>query len=330
MKKVFNVFGIFLAVLFSFLLVPLLILNPIWSGLSNLLQPEVIEEVATQLVEEIDLTEMALNNPELMQSLTEAGLSPEAAQALLSSRAAQEALSIITGDFSLVIQGNFTTSSLTEDTMLRIINENQAELVQLVRILLPDETASLTDEQLALALEPIAREEIVPLLGELNQMMLDLQTEIHGELANAMALITGPLVKNALLAGIAVLAILIFLCRWRHQEGLLWLGIDAALASLPVLGIALSLKGPQLAQLLSQGTGAPNVFGPVLHQAGNAILIGGAILGAAAVVLIAGFILLRDRRLKKQAAQSECVPTNPIPAEVVPASGAERSPWDNV
>ena len=330
MKKVLNVFGILLSILFSILLIPLLILNPIWGGLSHLLQSEVIEEVTTQLVEEIDLAEIGLSNPELLQMLNEAGVSPEAAQALLSSHAVQEALSLVTGDLALVARGNFTASALTEAEVLRIVSENRTELVQLARLLRPAETAIMTDDQLAQMLDPLVRQYALPLLGDLNQMLLEFQAQLHGEFALAMELITGPVVKTALLAGIAVLAVLIFLCRWPHQEGLLWLGIDAALAAFPVLGTALSLKGPQLSHLLAQGTGIPNVFGPVLRQAGNTLLIGGAALAAAAAVLIAGFILLRDRRLKKQAVQMESVPADPIPAEAAPADNAERSPWDTV
>ena len=137
-----------------------------------------------------------------------------------------------------------------------------------------------------------------------------------------------------------VLALLIFLCRWPHQEGLLWLGIDAALASLPVLGIAVSIKGAQITDALTQGTGVPGgVFAPVLRHAGNTILIGGVILLAAAVLLIALFILLRDRRMKKAAAAAVSyesaaaadpfAPQLPEDSPLRDKAPADRSPWDN-
>ena len=150
-----------------------------------------------------------------------------------------------------------------------------------------------------------------------------------------LELLTGPLVTTALLVAALVLAVLIFLCRWPHQEGLLWLGIDAALAALPVLGIAVSLKGAQLSQALAQAAGVPNLFGPVLRHAGTSMLVGGLLLLAAAVLFIASFILLRDRRLKKQAAHADYAPdlhADYAPAEPVITGPAdrERSPWDNV
>ena len=148
-----------------------------------------------------------------------------------------------------------------------------------------------------------------------------------------MALLTGPVGTTALLITALILAALIFLCRWPHQEGLLWLGIDSALAALPVLGIAISFKGAQFSQALAAGTGLPNVFAPVLRQAGNATLAGGALLLAAAVLLIGGYVLLRDRRMKREAAYADRAPAAQPTAQAAPFSvdeTRERSPWDNV
>ena len=332
MKKVLNFFGIVLAVLFSLALIPTLILNPVWRGVSGLLQPSVLEELTTSIVEEIDLSQISLDSPELAQSLEDAGISPEAAQALLSSQTAKDIISLLGSDLTQVLQGSFTTSALTEAEMTRVINENRAELIQILRLMMPDETAALTDDQINQHLDSVVAQEVLPLLGDVNQAFLDMQTELHGEMAMAFELATGPMIPTALLVGALILAVLIFLCRWPHQEGLLWLGIDSAIAALPVLGMAFSLKGAQLSQTLAQSTGLPDVFGPVLRRMGNTTLIGGIILAAIAVVMVAGFILLRDRRMKRQAAQSDYAPAASVPVTEVslPTSDAERSPWDNV
>lgn len=348
MKKVFNVVGIILAIVFSLLLIPTLMTTPIWKGVSGLLQPEVIEELTTQIVQELDFSEISLDEPELVAALEEAGITPEAAQAILSSQTAKELLSLLGTDLAQVLQGSFTTTSLTEAEVLRIADANSAELIQIVRLMVPDETAALTDEQLTLIVYSTLQQEVPALLSGIDQAFTELQTELHSELSVALELLTGPIVTTALLIAALVLAVLIFLCRWPRQEGLLWLGIDAALAALPVLGTAISLKGAQISQALSQTTGLPDVFGPVLHRFGNTALIGGAILAAAAVLLIAFFILLRDRRLKKAAAHADYAPTaradyapdfhadyapaEPAPIEPPVADSAERehSPWDNV
>ena len=342
MKKVFNFFGIVLALILSLALIPTLIFNPVWRGVSGLLQPTVIEELTASLVEEIDLTQLSLDQPELLQFLTENGISPEAAQALLSSQTAKDVLASVGEDLAQVLQGSFTASSLTESEALRIVDANRAELIQIARLMLPSEAAALTDEQVSMGLDSIVQEEVLPLLGQINQAFLEMQADLHGELDFFLELATGPMIPTALLVAAAVLAVLIFLLRWPQQKGFLWLGIDCALAAMPVLGIAFSLKGAQLSQLLAQGAGLPDVFHPVLQRVATPILTGGMILAAAAVVLIAAFILLRDRRMKKAAAAQEyapvhsaaVIPTDTPTAEsesTAPAEApAQRSPWDNV
>ena len=73
MKKVLNFFGIVLAVLFSLALIPTLILNPVWRGVSDLMEPEFLQGVVGEMMEEIDLSELALQDPDLMQTITDSG-----------------------------------------------------------------------------------------------------------------------------------------------------------------------------------------------------------------------------------------------------------------
>lgn len=332
MKKVLNVLGIIFAVLLSLALIPTLIMAPVWQGVSGLLEPEFIQSVTTEVIEELDLSDISLSSPELVQSMTEAGITPEAAQSLLGSITAREVVRLLGQDLSQVLQGSFTTSALTEAEIARLVEENRAELIVLLRLLAQEDAVSTTDAQLSDALDVLANEQAASLSGQITQAMLELQTTLHGEFAAMLQLLTGPLVTTALLVAALVLAVLIFLCRWPHQEGLLWLGIDAALAALPVLGIAVSLKGAQLSQTLAQAAGVPNLFGPVLRHAGTSMLVDGLLLLAAAALFIAGFILLRDRRMKKQAAHADYAPAAHAPIEPVITGSAdrERSPWDNV
>lgn len=331
MKKVLNFFGIVLAVLFSLALIPTLILNPVWRGVSGLLQPEVLEELTMSVVEEMDLSEFSLESPELAQALTESGISAEAAQALLSSRTAEEVMALVGQDLAHVVKGDFTASALTEAELLRIVEANRTELIEIIRLLAPTDTAALTDDQVSVALDSMVQQEMLPLLTDMNQAFSDMQAELHGEeLGMALELATGSLIPTILLVTALVLAVLIFLCRWPNQEGLLWLGIDSAIAALPVLGMAVSLKGAQLSRVLAQTAGLPNVFGPVLHRMGNTTLVGGLILLALAVLFIAGFIILRDRRMKRRSAHADYAPTAPTTPAAPAITDGERSPWDNV
>ena len=333
MKKVFNAFGIAFALLFSLALVPVLIANPTFRAVSDFLQPETVEHVAVETIaqlDQVDLDEVIRTNPQLVQPLTEMGLTPETAQALLGSQAVQEVLTTLVGDAAQILRGSFTASTLTPAQLQRIATENRAELISILRLAAPSEMAALTDEQVGQTVDSLVQEYALPLLAELDGALLEYLAEMRMLLS---------LSKTGLLVAALVLAFLIFLCRWPQQKGLLWLGIDCALAGLPLLGVALSLKRPQLSQFFAQATDLPNIFGPALQRFGTTMLIGSLILLAAAAALIAGFVLLRDRRMRKQAAHPDYAPpAAPDSAPAAPTADtapaitdtAERSPWDNV
>ena len=341
MKKVFNVFGILLALLFSLVLIPLLIANPALRAAADFLQPETVEQVAAETIaqlDQVDLSEVVQNYPELEQALTELGLTPEAAQALLGSQAVQEVLNTLVGDAAQVLQGSYTASTLTPAELQRITDENRAELVSLLRLAAPAEMGSLTDEQVSQAIDSLVQEYAAPLLEDLDGALLDAQAQLQNELVEIRLVLEYG--KTGLLVATLVLAVLIFLCRWPQQKGFLWLGIDCALAGLPLVGTAIPFKRGMVAQAAAELTGLPDIFGPTAQRFGSTLLIGGAILLAAAAVLIAAFVLLRDRRLKKAAALAgyapdahpDYNPAAPTPVEPVIAdtSERERSPWDNV
>lgn len=340
MKKVFNVFGIIFALFFSLALVPVLIANPTLRAVSDFLQPETVETIAVETIaqlDQVDLGEVIRTNPQMTESLTELGLTPEAAQALLGSQALHDVLNTLVGDAAQILRGSFTASTLTPADLQRIATENRAELISILRLAAPSEMAALTDEQVGQAVDSLVEEYALPLLAELDGALLEAQAQLQEYLVELRSLLS--LGKTGLLIAALVLAFLIFLCRWPQQKGLLWLGIDCALAGLPLLGTALPFKRGLVSQVAADLTGLPDIFGPTAQHFGTTLLIGGLVLLAAAAALIAGFVLLRDRRMRKQATHPDYAPTSaPDFAPAAPTADAapaitdtaERSPWDNV
>lgn len=296
---VLNVFGVIFAVLLSLLLIPTLITAPVINGMAGLVQPEFLQSISTEIVEEVDLAEIIASDPEAAQALAESGLTEEAVAALMESQFVRDILQLVGQDLAQVAQGTFTVSALSESELLRLVEVHKEELIAIFRLLDPAATAALSDSDMGEMVDLIVQEELVGLSAELNGVMTELQNTLYGEGSVLPILISGILTWE--LVGLAfVLALLIFLCRLRHQEGFLWLGIDAALAALPVLLIGMGVKGAQIRQLLTQQIPAPDIFDPIIRRFGSSTLIGGAILLALAAVFIASFVLLRDRRLKKE------------------------------
>ncbi|MBP3494309.1 MAG: DUF2627 family protein [Oscillospiraceae bacterium] len=301
MRAFFNVLGIIAATLLSFVLIAVLITAPIWQGFSGLLKPDVLEKTITS----IDLAEVVAESSDLQQALIDEGIAPEAIESLLSSNTFDEVVALLSKDALQVTKGQFSTTALTADELQDIFNRNKAEIVSLARQFAP-ETNILTDDQLGRLLETSLPTLAPTLISEIDKTLLDLQTDLEEEgAAKALQLAAGPIVIAVMLGTAFVLAVLIFLCRLRNGEGLIWLGVDSILAALPVLLLGIGMKS---SMAMSVGTAMlPQqelmaVLLPVLSAIGTTILIGGAVLLALGIVLIAGFVLLRDRRLKKQRA----------------------------
>lgn len=301
MRAFFNVLGIIAATLLSFVLIAVLIIAPIWQGFSGLLKPDVLEKTITS----IDLAEVVAESSDLQQALIDEGIAPEAIESLLSSNTFDEVVALLSKDALQVTKGQFSTTALTADELQDIFNRNKAEIVSLARQFAP-ETNILTDDQLGRLLETSLPTLAPTLISEIDKTLLDLQTDLEEEgAAKALQLAAGPIVIAVMLGTAFVLAVLIFLCRLRNGEGLIWLGVDSILAALPVLLLGIGMKS---SMAMSVGTAMlPQqelmaVLLPVLSAIGTTILIGGAVLLALGIVLIAGFVLLRDRRLKKQRA----------------------------
>lgn len=301
MRAFFNVLGIIAATLLSFVLIAVLITAPVWQGFSSLLKPAVLEDLITTT----DLAQIVAESPELLQSLQDEGISQEAAEALLNSNTFDEVMSILSKDALQAVQGQFSSTALTGTQIRDIFERNKAEIVSLARLLAP-ETQVLTDAQLTQMLDSALPMLSAAVVVEIDQVMKDLQSSMIEEgISEALHIAAGPIVVASLLGAAFVLAVLIFLCRLRNGEGLMWLGIDSILAALPVLLIGIGLKSSTAMSAAAATLPENDVLAmllPVLSAIGTTVLIGGAVLLALGVVLIGGFVMLRDRRMKKQRA----------------------------
>lgn len=298
MKTFLNILGGIIATVLSLVLICILLILPTFQGAVGLLQPKALESV----IEEIDLDELLVAVPDLTQALQESGISEEAARALLKCDALEELLQSVAGDALKAMRGEFTQTGLTQISLQDLVTEHREELVEVVLLMAPAEF-SLNKEGAALLLDQLVTEQGGLLISTINDAMLALQQEMRAQnITTALVLMTGGAVPVALVGVCLLLAGLIYLCRWRHAQGLVWLGVDAILAALPSLAIAVALMGRQLAAFLAPNRSAVAVIEPLLHHTGTTILVGAIVLIALGALSITGFVLLRNRRLKKEAA----------------------------
>lgn len=301
MKVVLHILGSIIAAVLSLVLICTLLVLPIFHGTATLLQPKALEAI----IDEIDLDETLMASPELTQALAENGISQEAARALLECDAVEELLQSVAGDTLKAIRGEFVQPSLTQDGLQDLVRQHREELLEVVLLLAPAEY-SLTTEGANLLLDQLVTEQGGLLIDTINDAMTQLQQEMQAQnITVGFNLIAGGTMTAVLIGMAVVLAGLIYLCRLRHAQGLVWLGVDAILAALPSLAIGVALMGSQLVNLFVPDRAAAAAILPLLHHAGVSVLIGAIVLIALGALSITGFVLLRDRRLKKEAAAAQ-------------------------
>lgn len=301
MKTLLNILGSIVAAILSLVLICVLWVLPTFQGAVNLLRPQVLEAV----IEEIDPEDLWVAVPDLTQALQENGISQEAARALLKCDAAKELLQSVAGDALQAIRGEFVQPSLTQDGLKDLVRQHREELLDVVLLLAPPEW-SMTLEGANLFLDQLVAERGGLLIATINDAMVQLQQEMRAQNITAgINFIAGGIITAVLIGMSVVLAGLIYLCRLRHAQGLIWLGTDAILAALPSLAIGIAMMGAPLATIIAPGISAVSVIKPLLHSTGITVLLGGIVLIALGALSIVGFVLLRNRQIKKEAAAAQ-------------------------
>lgn len=311
MRKVFNVLGCIIAFFLSILLICNLTVLPILQGVTGLLQQKALEDV----IEQIDLAEVVTSTPELMDELEASGIDAEVIRALLSCDAADELLQSIAGDALKALRGEFLQPTLTVSVLTDLVNECRQELIPIVMMMTPPEIP-VNEEIANLMLDQLVVTYGEDLITELNAVLADLQQSMQQEGITTGFLMLANGTVTAVMLGLAVvLAGFIFLCRLRHAQGFVWIGVDAILAALPTFGAGKLMTGTILLELLPTGAVGAAIV-PLLRKAATSIFISSAILLVVGILCIVFFVLLRKRRIKKAAA-AQAAP--PVVEEETPA-----------
>ena len=300
MKTALNILGSIVAVFLSIALICTLALLLVLQGVTGLLQHRALENV----IEQIDLAEVVTSSPELMTELEASGVDGETVRALLSCDAADELLQSIAGDALRALRGELAQPSLTLPVLTELVNEYRAELIPIVMQMAPAEVP-VNEEMAGLMLDQILAEYGEDLVSALNESLAELQQSMQQDgITDGFLLLTNGIITAVLIGVSVVLAGLIFLCRLRHAQGLVWIGVDAILAALPTFGAGKLMTGAFLLSQLPTGAVGAAIL-PLLRKVATSVFIGSAILLVLGILCIVGFVLLRKRRMKKAAAVTQ-------------------------
>ena len=176
MKKVLNGFGIILAVLFSLALIPMLIVTPVWEGVSALLEPEFLEQAVSEVVEELQETDFQID----ASNIAGEGIDPALAQAIANSAALREIAPLLGQDICHVALGEFVSTTLTAEELQRIGSAHRQELAEIFALLAQSEGQVLSADEAGLVVDQLLAD-AAGLEAELTGLFLDMQTELQTE-----------------------------------------------------------------------------------------------------------------------------------------------------
>lgn len=353
--KALNVFGIILAWILSIAMVVMLLAAPLALSALSLLDPENIVEIVGQVMvegakpaaaqpreayalqmlsAEAEVQEKPADNNAvngLMQSIQGIvgdEVSVEMLDKILTSDAMTELLGAYTQDIANAFVGKDGEKQFTPELLVEVVQENLDEIVEIVE----ESGAPLTDEQkqqfksqLQTVVEDNAEKivEEVPTPEEVKESLMS----NNEELALAFAILAKKNeIKGAIVGIIVLLSVLIFGLRYPGLRGMRWLSTNLFTAGgfnvliCVLLGLASSaVKGVTAGMNAIGGTPVEGIVGMMLGQLAKGVIIRTAIIFAAAIVLVVGYILLKPFVKKKKAAKVvEIEEAETIP-ETVPA-----------
>lgn len=315
-KTALRILGVIGAVIFSILLVVTMIAAPLYSVTMSITKPDTV----ISIIRGIDYKELLLSdetiNSTIEDILTGTTYLPEEIETyiapLIESPAMDEVIGVYVEDVVDAFRGNETAFSLTPQTLESIVEEHMDAIVTLAQEHAPE--GKVIDKATA---EETIRKAASTYGGQLIEALPDaaqihtLAEEIRKD--TPISIFIEPTVPYILYGAIVLLAALVFFCRFEKLKGLLWVGIDALIASLPLFAIfALIGDGSSIANAFSAIPSVGTVLESVLAVLSHKTMLGGIILIAVAVLLIAGYITYTV--LMNKRADNAIVPA-PVTAE---------------
>lgn len=328
-KKVFNVLGIIVAWLLSIALVMMLIVTPIvLSALSLLDVNTLVDTVTDSLVEQIAPSKETAATFEVKKLANESGavsgtvqsgegvlkglfgdsVTPEVMEKILASKAAKQFIAAYADGFANALTGKGSTQ-IDAALVKKIINDNIDEVVELVKLASPNAANMSIEEIKQKITESVDQtaEQITKTLPQPEQIK-EAVLEENPELEAILQIIALKDTIKALYVGmIAVLCILIFLCRLPGYRGFRWLATDlfvgGGFCALQSVGLLIAV--PALQGGLAMDPAITAMVKKLLTTFATGVAVRTAIMLVCAVALLVAYIFIKKALAKKAAAPAE-------------------------
>ncbi len=290
-RKVLNVFGIILAVIFSFALVVSLAVAPALSGANNFFKTENLQA----MVNSIDfsaLVEDSLDSEEseMMDVLFEEGIM-------------EEFINLYVEDLFAELDGASAAKKLTAEAVVQIFEKHMDVFVNMAKAEMDEETLQYVSEEeikekLRESLQAQAQG-MVDSFPNLYEMGLDEET------LNVIGMFRDGLVATVGIVLVSVFAVIVWVCQFPRFKSFMWLGVDFILGGGLTLVLAMGFEAI-FKTVLAEIPMGNNIMDPMVGTFAGSMKMGALIELGLAVVFIVIFIVGR-MMLKKKASNAQLV-----------------------
>jgi len=308
-----NVITAILASILSVLLVIMCIVIPVFKSLTSITTPKKL----VTLVQQIDYTELVTENKGVQDAVEEFGIPADVVDDLVSSKAVGEIINLFAVDVSDALAGKeIEQSSITADAIKDIVNNNIDEIADIVKDMSEEEVTDSDIEKVKGEIVKAVNEnadEIVENIPNVKEIV----TEMEVEGAQVIKTILSPTITIILFAVVLLLAGLIYACRFRNFNALLWLGIDFGTAGLIVTLITAFIGSKFITNLIIEAASINDtIVDSVIKVYTNGLVTGLSVLFILCAVFITGYVLLKHFVLNKNnlpeaPAETETEPQEP-------------------
>lgn len=326
MKRFWNVMGCIGASLFSIVLVILAISFPLYRSVISFAQPKTL----TKVIQNIDYQALLPSAEELQESLGADWIEPEVIETIMKSDAMGRIVELYSTDMLNTALQTGEKAQLTADALKEIVDEEMDSLVESILPYIPEDV-ELSEEQLIEEIKTVVSEntdqilELLPTLEETTDTEqpaarsraavseeddgdVYMEEEVGDdmvELLTAIRTLLAPQITVTFIGLLVFFALLIFFCRFNHTfSGLLWLGVDSAIVSLFVALLAFA-SGNLPVSFLPEEV-AP-IVRPMVTILTEKLTVSAIVYFAVAILLIAGYIVIRRARKAKLVLPTEAV-----------------------
>ncbi len=296
-----NITGVitaFIAIILSIVFVVSAVCAVMCSAAASVMKPKNI----ISFVQSIDYVtlmsefEESVNNsaPDEPVAGTDAGIDEELLDDIMKSNTAKELVGEYAQGITSVFTGDELPEGLTVDKFKTIVDENMGEIVKIAREHSDEE---VSDEDLRYMIKTAVDENAEDIVNNFPSVE-DVNNVTEYAAVKLLKRIFSPTAVYVLAGITAVLALLIFVCRRKRFEGLLWLGIDCIAAGTiaATAKLVVSLARSVIVDMIGVNS---EIVTSALSIVTVAVNTGIIVMFAIAAVCIAAYIILRKTVIKK-------------------------------